>query len=170
MKTFLICLALVVLSGCSGGREQDLQSYIDEVKSKSISQIEPLPEFKPYETFGYSAAALRSPFEQPKAVQNVVAAVTENGIHPDYNRRKEVLESYPLDSLKMVGTLEKNQAMWGIVVDPEGSVHRIAEGSYVGQNHGKILKVTEEKINIKEIIPENGGGWRERDAIMTLEE
>ncbi len=161
-------MSLFVLSGCFKDKKAELVAYVEQVKSKSIGQIEPLPEVKPYETFTYRAQTLRSPFEPQVIEESILANITGDGIRPDVHRRKEALESYALDALRMVGTLEKNKAIWAIVVDTDGAVHRIKRGSYVGQNHGKIHKVSEENILITEIIPDGSGGWREREASMTL--
>ncbi len=171
LKIILVLLVnLLVLSGCFKDRKAELQVYVEQVKSKSIGQIEPLPEVKPYETFTYSAQALRSPFEPQVIEENILANITGDGIRPDVHRRKEALENYALDALRMVGTLEQNNSIWAIVVDTDGAVHRIKKGSYVGQNHGKIHDVSEESILITEIIPNGSGGWREREASMTLAE
>lgn len=162
----LICGCLL-LTGC-GDRKAELEQYVAEVKSKSIGQIEPLPEVKPYETFRYQAQLMRSPFEPQIPQESVLALPESNGIRPDAHRRKEALEGFELDELRMVGTLEQRGAIWGIIVDTDGAVHRVSEGNFAGQNHGKITSVTEEQIKITEIIPDGMGGWRERDASMTL--
>lgn len=170
LRLISICMLMLFLSACGSDRKEKLAAYVEETKAKSIGQIEPLPEVKPYETFTYSAKDLRSPFQPQTLEENIVALPSNNGIVPDIHRRKEPLESYALDSLRMVGTLEQSKKIWAIVVDTDGTVHRITKGNYVGQNHGKIGKVTEEKIEVTEIIPDGSGGWMERDASMTLVE
>ncbi|MGE3317856.1 MAG: pilus assembly protein PilP [Candidatus Berkiella sp.] len=162
----LLCL---LLAGCSNSeRRAELESYVKRIKSRTIKEIEPLPEIKPYEIFTYSAANLHSPFV-PNIVQEVAKkVVVENGIQPDMNRRKEALENFPLDSLRMVGTLEKNTKKWVLVVDPTGTVFRITKGNYIGQNHGHIDSISDERVMITEIIPDPMGGWRERKASISL--
>jgi type IV pilus assembly protein PilP len=162
-------LLSLLLSGCSGSeRRAELESYVKRIKSRTIKEIEPLPEIKPYEIFAYSAANLHSPFV-PIMMQEVAKkVVVENGIQPDANRRKEALESYPLDSLRMVGTLEKSSKKWVLVVDPTGTVFRITKGNYIGQNHGHIDAISDEKVMVTEIIPDPMGGWRERKASISL--
>ncbi len=171
-KAGLITVIIVcsLLGGCERDRKEELNTFIEVTKANSIGSIEPLPEVKPYETFTYNAFDLRSPFMQPPQKETVMALPSNNGIAPDVHRRKEILESYPLDALRMVGTLEKEEGIWAIVIDSDGAVHRIKAGNYVGQNHGKIDKVTEEKVFVTEIIPDAAGGWQERDAQMTLVE
>ncbi|MGD9592458.1 MAG: pilus assembly protein PilP, partial [Candidatus Berkiella sp.] len=138
------------------------------IKSRQIKEIEPLPEVKPYETFTYSDTNLRSPFMPSSPVEVAKNIVSDNGIHPDTNRRKEPLESFPLDSLRMMGTLEKNGKRWAIVEDTDGIVHRITKGNFIGQHDGKVEAITEEKVLITEIIPDGSGGWRERKASLAL--
>ncbi len=162
-------LLSLLLSGCSSSeRRAELESYVKRIKSRTIKEIEPLPEIKPYEIFTYSAANIHSPFV-PTMMQEVAKkVVVENGIQPDMNRRKEALENYPLDSLRMVGTLEKSSKKWVLVVDPTGTVFRITKGNYIGQNHGHIDGISDEKVMVTEIIPDPLGGWRERKASISL--
>lgn len=162
-------LLSLLLTGCSNSeRRTELESYVKRIKSRTIKEIEPLPEIKPYEIFSYSAANLHSPFV-PIITQEVAKkTVVENGIQPDLNRRKEALEGFPLDSLRMVGTLEKSSKKWVLVVDPSGTVFRITKGNYIGQNHGHIDNISDERVMITEIIPDPTGGWRERKASISL--
>lgn len=172
MDKFLsLCIlsSLVLLSACShDDKRAELQSYINQIKQRPPGEIDPLPQIKPYETFNYTAQVMRSPFVPPEPEQTVAPVFVDNGIRPDKNRRKELLESYPIDSLKMVGTLEREGNMWALIVDKEGALHRITKGNYVGMNHGKIKKITEEKLFITEIVPNPTGGWQERDSEMAL--
>ncbi|GAB4347664.1 MAG: type 4a pilus biogenesis lipoprotein PilP [Gammaproteobacteria bacterium] len=158
------------LTGCSQSNLSDLEAYVNQVKSRTGGPIEPLPEIKVYETYRYSAADLRSPFVSPLelAEEEEQAVASTNGIAPDLNRPKELLEEYPLDSLRMVGTLEQNQKVWAIIKANDGTIHRVVAGNYMGQNHGKILQITENSIELLEIIPDGQGGWQEREASIAL--
>lgn len=165
------CLPICLLvSGCIGSGDRDeLESFVKEVKARPPSEIEPIPMIKPYETFSYRAGSLRSPFTMPKPTIEVVEEdSTEDGIRPDLERRKEYLEAYPLDALTMVGTLEKNEQIWAVIIDKDGAIHRVKSGNYVGLNHGKIYKVTEEKVFVNEIVSNPTGGWQERQSEMVL--
>lgn len=169
LKHCLLFMLVVMVASCSNNeRRKELQTYVNKIKSREIKEIEPLPEVKPYETFTYNDTNLRSPFMPSTPVEVAKNIVNDNGIHPDANRRKEPLESFPLDSLRMMGTLEKNGKRWAIVEDTDGTVHRIAKGNYIGQHDGKVEDITEEKVIIKEIIPDGSGGWRERNAQLAL--
>ncbi len=95
---------------------------------------------------------------------------TGSGIQPDVNRRREALEGFPLDALQMVGALEQRGQMWAVIKAPDGLVYRVARNNYVGQNHGRITGVSEEKVELVEIVPDGLGGWQERPARLALAE
>lgn len=161
------------LSGCGSSNTSDLEQFVAEVRSRQPSKIEPLPEFKPYETFLYQAGDLRSPFDPGlggQADQNVAGAASNNGLHPDANRPREPLEEFPLDTLRMVGTLSQHGQSWGLVLANDGTIHRVQPGNYLGQNHGKIKQVSEFEIELLEIVPDGLGGWMERPASLALSE
>lgn len=162
----LAALALLTgLAGC-GGDMRDLERRIEEIKSRPGGKIEPLPEIEPYETFEYGAHDLRSPFSPGRAEPS---ETTGDGPRPDPNRPREPLESFSLDSLDMVGTFERGEARWGLVRDPEGLIHRVQPGNYMGRNYGRILAVSESRIRVVELVPDGSGGWMERDASLTLD-
>ncbi len=96
-------------------------------------------------------------------------SLVENGIQPDFNRRKEELESYALDTLRMVGILEQSGITWGLVKTKEGTIHRVKSGNYMGQNHGRIMQISEDKIEVSEIIQDGSGGYSERQASLCFD-
>ncbi|MEO5702634.1 MAG: pilus assembly protein PilP [Gammaproteobacteria bacterium] len=160
----LICLPL---AGCGGDKLDDLRSYVQEVKARPKGKIEPLPQIQPQETFAYSAATLRDPFSPPA---QEAPPPTVNKFIPDINRQKEVLEEYPLDGLKMVGTVESNGETWSLVRAPDGIIYRVKPNNYLGQNYGKIVSISEESIELIETIEDGQGGWLERPASLVLSE
>ncbi len=167
---FAISITLL-LPGC--GREmRDLKDYAEEVKSREPTGIDPIPEVKPYQSFKYQANNARNPFDatifQTKIVQNIRKA--SSSISPDPNRTPEFLENFPLDTLRMVGTLEQQGTLWALVQTPEKTIQRISAGSYLGQNNGKVLGVSDAGIKLEEIIPDGFGGWRKRDGNIALSE
>jgi len=166
------CLVAGGLTACSGNNKEDLRSYVEEVKARQHARIEPLPEFAPYETHLYSAAEDRDPFTPPvySAPRSQVAKGTGTGITPDFNRSQEPLESEPLDSLRMVGTLERNGNSWALVQMSDSTIHRVEPGNYMGQNFGKIVQITESEVELTEIVPDGLGGWMERQAALALSE
>jgi type IV pilus assembly protein PilP len=162
----LLAIAALGLAAC-GSDMDDLDSYINSVKARPGGRIEPLPEITPYEVFTYVADAegLRSPFvpDTPQA-----AGPAAGGASPDPDRPAEFLESFPLDTLRMVGTLDVNETVYGLVQTSDGLIHRVVPGNYMGQNDGRITQITESEIVLVEIISDGIGGYIERDAAIGL--
>jgi len=164
-----VCCSLLA---CSENPSADLEDYVRTTKSQQKSKIDPLPEFQPYESFAYQATDLRDPFTAPtfshtRAVTNVPS---NNGIKPDFDRPTEPLEEFPLDSLRMVGTLEQRQDQWALINDTDGTIHRVQPGNYAGQNHGKITRITDFEVELTEIVPDGIGGWIERQSSIAISE
>ncbi len=165
--SLLIVVGLLV--GCQQ-EKQDLALYVANVKAQQKPDIEPIPVMKPYEKFSYSASDLRNPF-----VKTVVEAptdeqttpVVDNGIHPDKNRLKEALETYPLSELQFVGTLGKD-VLWALIRASDGVIHRVKVGNYMGQNDGLILAVTETELTLKEVVPDGRGAYIERESSLSI--
>lgn len=161
-----------LLSACGGGTTEDLQTYVKNVEAQQHPRIEPLPEFTPYETHLYQASGDRDPFTPPvySVPKSGVAKTGGSGIAPDFNRAREPLESEPLDSLRMVGTLERNGHSWALVRMSDSTIHRVKPGNYLGQNYGKIVTINESEVDVTEIVPDGLGGWMERQASLALSE
>jgi type IV pilus assembly protein PilP len=154
--------ALLATGGCSRGMS-DLDSYIAEVKARPGGRIDPLPQIKTYETFRYDPQGARSPF-----VPDVPDAGTVGGVRPDADRRREFLESFPLDTLNMVGTVTMGGRLYGLVQGSDKLVHRVSVSNYLGQNDGRIVSITSSEIQLVEIIPDGLGGYTERAASLGL--
>ena len=162
---FASAVALLALGGCSNDLDE-LQQKVAEIKSRPGERIEPLPEIKPYEAFKYSAANMRSPFV-PSAPSRSDVATT---VRPDVKRAREFLEQFPLDTMRMVGTLQLQGRNYGLVQGKDGLVHRVLPGSFMGQNDGRVVGITGTKISIIEIVPDGLGGYIERPAALALTE
>jgi type IV pilus assembly protein PilP len=168
--TISLSFLVVFLSGCVGGDDfSDLQSYMDEVRARPQGAIEPLPKFQPYEAFTYGASALRSPFQPPVKIDLASQQKGSKDVKPDDTRVRQFLEGFNIEAFEMVGTLENNGGVFGLVRGA-GGVHRVKVGDYLGRNHGKILSVDESKIEVVEIVPDGEGGWLERPRSITLKE
>jgi type IV pilus assembly protein PilP len=172
LLTTLAMVMVLGLAACSQDTTSDLEAYTKAVLSRQKSKIEPLPEFKPFETYSYNADGLRDPFVEPAVPRQVmpVAQRPNNGLLPDLNRPSEPLEEFPLDSLRMVGTLAKDQHSWALVQSTDDTIHRVQPGNYLGQNYGKITRITENEVELTEIVPDGLGGWMERQASLALSE
>jgi type IV pilus assembly protein PilP len=156
------CLALA-LAGCGDGLD-DLRAQIEQAKQRPGGRIPPLPEVRPYESFEYGKADERSPFTQSIAAENAA------GPRPDTKRPREYLEQFPLDTMRMVGTLRLGGATYGLVQTRDGLVHRVLPGNHLGQSDGRILSVTEARISLIEIVPDGLGGYIERPAALGMGE
>jgi type IV pilus assembly protein PilP len=163
----VLALLCVVLSGCGASGTSDLQQWVKDERKRVKPRVEPLPEIKTHESFVYTADTMTDPFApfnlKPQAASN-------NGPRPDRNRRREPLEEYPLDSLKMVGTLSRANQSWAVIMSPDGAVHRAKVGDHMGQNFGRVIKITENKVELVELIQNPIGEWVEREASLALAE
>lgn len=174
LQLTMLLLLTTGLFGCSGSDHSDLHTYISNVKAKPGGRIEPVPEFKTYESYEYSAFDRRDPFkmfDSEAAVDETLASNTSSsGIKPPIDRNKEELEQFPLDALRFVGHLEKDGKSWAIIMSPDKLVHKVQVGNYMGMNYGKITSISETKITLTEIIEDGMGGWTEREAALSLSE
>lgn len=119
----------------------------------------------------FKPEGLRDPFQPLQQPEEQAAEIAKaNGIKPDINRRKEELEAFPLDGLKMVGTVVMNTHLWGLVKASDGTIHRVQVGNYMGKNYGKIIRIVTDKIEIMEIVPDKPGSWREQQSSLALAE
>ncbi|MFU8876546.1 MAG: pilus assembly protein PilP [Wenzhouxiangellaceae bacterium] len=169
MRKFLMPLVLAsVVAGCSDSN-QDLERWVQETLARPPDPIEPIPPIVQPEPFTYEAGNLRDPFMRPRPAQIVDSGVG-SGPRPDPNRRREFLENFPLDALSMVGTIETPDAKFGLISDVEDTIHRVREGNYLGQNHGRILRITPVAIELMELVPDGSEGWMEREARIALRE
>ncbi len=180
MNLIVTMVAIVSLSGCVLNDMTDLENQITEIMARPGGRIEPLPEIKPYEAYTYKSGQLNKKdpfapfFEVPKpTVEDAMAAddgLTEEMKREISFRNKEELEKFELDSLRMVGTMDNEDNKWAIVLDPQGTVHRVKVGEYMGMNIGKVTNIFEEKIQLREIFQAINGRWEEREASLVLVE
>ncbi len=162
----------VLLVGCGDGNFSDLQQYITDVKAKPKGTIESLPEIKAVEPFVFKPEGLRDPFKAISESEDVEDAgiTVGSGIRPDTSRRKEELEAFPLDSLRMVGTVVMKGNLWGLIKAGDKTIHRVQVGNHLGKNYGKIIRILTDKIELMEIVPDKPGTWREQQTSLALTE
>jgi len=165
----LVLSVVVMVGGCSSPEShEDLKDYIAENKRRPPGKIKEAPQITPYEAFNYDAYRLRSPFDRPVSAQLQQQIISSSSnVKPDSSRKKERLEQYDLSSLNMVGTLKKDGSLWVLISDPDGSIERVRRGNYIGRNNGKITALSEDKIDLIEIVA-SGEGWLERPNILEL--
>ncbi len=167
----LLMLTLVVgLTGCVGGDQfEDIREFMKEVEGKPRSSIAPLPEFEAYQAFTYGATNQRSPFEPPIIVPPKTAEQKRNvGVKPPKNHVKQYLERFPLSSLAMVGTLQKDNTTFALIEDAQAGVHRVQVGDYMGDQWGQIESIEDARIDVTEIVSDGAGGWLRRPRTIEL--
>ena len=165
MKRLLLPTALVlVLGGCSSEIDE-LKTFVRDSDKGLPRRIDPLPAVKPFEPFAYEGFDLPDPFKPRKLSAPKEGA--GGGLAPDLNRRKEPLEAFPLEQLKMVGTLSQGKETYAIV-RADKTLYRVKKGNYMGQNFGLITDVTEGEIKLKEIVQDSAGDWAERQSVLPL--
>ncbi|MGD9888663.1 MAG: pilus assembly protein PilP [Halothiobacillaceae bacterium] len=158
--------APLMMTGCTQGKD-DLVVFVDEtLKKPAAKSIPPIPQLKPYTPITYTAFDARDPFSAPEYVEEKV----DNGIRPDSNRSKEPLEAFPLDGIGMMGIIQRNDRPEALVSAPDGTIHTVVVGNYLGQNFGKITNIQETKIDLIEILPDGNGGWMEKPATITMKD
>jgi type IV pilus assembly protein PilP len=148
----------------------DLKKFVEDTKAAEKGAIAPLPAIESYPPFLYAAEAVRDPFvplDQPKA-EGPETKPPGSGLQPDRTRPKEELEAAPLDALRMMGTLAQQGSSWALVRNVDGVIHRVKPGNYLGQNYGKIVSISDDKVDLVEIIPDGADSWRERNASLAL--
>lgn len=166
LLVFLSLFALI-LTGCGETNVADLEDFVKEVKARKKSNIPPLPKPQTYETYSYDQTKLRDPFTR---VAPPRVASTNNGISPNFNRKRDVLEQFPLDTLRMMGSLEQGGEQWALVKANDGTLYRVKRGQHMGQDNGRIRKVTETQIELEEIVPDGLGGWVKRTTSLSVSE
>jgi type IV pilus assembly protein PilP len=154
----------VALAGCGGESHQDLRAWMAAQGAGVKGKLDPLPQMRPYEPFAYNAFDLPDPFKPRK----IEPGKGGGKLAPDTARRKEPLESYPLESLNMVGTLEKGKAVYALVRTPEKDLYQVRQGNYLGQNYGVIVAVSDAEIRLKELVQDGAGDWTERSSTLQL--
>jgi type IV pilus assembly protein PilP len=163
MKRWIAPAAALLLASCSSEMDE-IKQFVKESEKSLPRKIEPLPAVKPFEPFTYEGFDLPDPFKPRKIASKEGGG---GGVAPDLNRRKEPLEAYPLEQLKMVGTLEQGKETFAIV-RADKTLYRVKKGNYMGQNFGLITDISDAEIKLKEIVQDSAGDWAERQSVLPL--
>lgn len=165
MKRILL-LGVLLLSGCGQDGFDDLKVFMDEAGKGRQPALEPMPPIKPVETTVFDAAALPDPF----ILRSMKSARGGGGRQPDMNRPRGPLENFPLDALKMVGTLSKGGQTYALIRTPENALYRVRKGDYLGQNFGLVTAITQTGVELVESIQDGSGDWVDSKASVALQE
>ncbi|NVK00007.1 MAG: pilus assembly protein PilP [Oceanospirillaceae bacterium] len=175
-KQIAAALALALgLQGCIWVEDTtDLRQFVADKSAQPGGRIEPLPEFKPYESFVYEGSSLRDPFV-PLVMLSEETSVPMDGqteLQPDDERIKEYLEEFPVDQLAMVGTITalENGELISLVRDTNGEVHQVVVGNHMGLDFGEVIAIDERSMKLEEIVSNGRGGWMKRPRTVNLPE
>ena len=166
MKSIHLALISLLLAGCGGEEFQDLRDFVNNSGKDMRGKIPPPPEVKLYEPFAYNNEAnLPDPFKPRKPdLRSGHGGINQ----PDLVRPKEALEEFPLENLKMAGYLFQNKVGYAVIRAPDGKLHRVKAGNYIGLNFGLIKEVTETEIIVKEVVQDSAGDWSDRESSLQL--
>lgn len=168
MKPAILLLATTLLAACGGEQHGDLKQWMHESTKDLKGKVPPLPEIKPFPVVAYEAGELVDPFN-PRKIEPERKQKSSAGVQPDMNRRREPLESYPLETLRMVGTLMQGKRVHALV-QSDKTLHQVRVGNYLGQNFGVVTKISESEVALKELIQDASGDWVERASTLQLQE
>lgn len=161
--------AVLALAGCSS-HQDELRTWMDQVRAQTPVKRETVPEPKRFEPFRYEVAHLTEPFAQVKLTAVIEKMATKpGGMAPDTNRRREALENFPLDAIRMVGHMTNGKQHFALL-QVDNLVYQARVGQYAGQNFGRIVRITETEVGVKELVQDAAGDWVERDAALRLQE
>jgi type IV pilus assembly protein PilP len=165
-RAAMMVMVGTLVAACGGESHQDLRAWMAEQGKGTRGRLDPVPQIKPYEPFAYNAFDLPDPFK-PRKIEP-----TKGGskLAPDLARRREPLEAFPLESLTMVGTLEKNKAMYALIRTPEKDIYQVRSGNYLGQDFGVIVGINDTEIKLRELVQDGAGDWTERTSSLQLQQ
>lgn len=165
-----VLLGAALLAGCSESDVAEVNTWMDGVKKSTKVNVEPISEPKTFIPFAYGVRDEIDPFDANKLLAELArAAASDNPLRPDPNRRKEFLETFPIDTMKMVGTMNKGGVNYGLI-QIDRAVYQVKAGQRLGQNFGMVTGVAEAAISITETVQDAGGEWVERASKLELQE
>lgn len=167
MRTLLLVVCSLTLVGCANDQD-DIQAWMAEQASGMRGAVKPLPEIKPFPVVSYDAAGLVDPFRASR-IEPERKASGGGGLRPDTNRRREPLEAYPLETLRMVGVLTQGKASHALI-QADQSLYQIRVGNYIGQDYGVVTAITDSAVSLRELVEDVNGDWVERTSSLQLQE
>ena len=164
----------LLLAACGSSGQEELQQWMTQQRAQTQPQVQPIPPPKKFTPQVYTQEAATDPFSNQKLTQALKRDSSQSSanaglVAPELSRRKEPLESFPLDTVSMVGSLVK-QGQPVALVKVDNLLYQVRPGNYLGQNYGRITKVGETEVTLREIVQDAGGEWIERTAKLQLQE
>jgi type IV pilus assembly protein PilP len=174
-KLLLVLAAAAALSACGSSEHEEIQQWMQQQRAAIKPQVQTIPEPKKFTPEAYTQENAVDPFSVAKLTQALKRESQQAGtasaalLTPELNRRKEPLEAYPLDTMVMVGSLIK-QGQPVALVKVDNLLYQVKPGNYLGQNYGKVVKVTESELVLRELVQDAAGEWVERTSTLQLQE
>lgn len=168
---FLMLALPLLLSACGDGDVREVRDWMAQVQRDTKPTVKPLPAPKDFVPFAYDGKDAIDPFNQAKLLGELarVAETSNDPNRPDTNRPKELLETFPLDTMKMVGAIQKGGVIYALV-QIDKNVYQVKTGMRLGQNYGLVTRVTDGAIDIREVVQDAGGDWTSRMSRLELQE
>jgi len=169
--SLLPALAVVALLGACGTEQEELQQWMEQQRREVKPNVSPLQPPKKFDPQPYQSAQAVDPFSN----QKLTVALKQEARQPnsllasEINRRKEPLEAYPLDSMRMVGSFTKEGQPYALL-RVDNLLYQIKVGDYLGQNYGRVAKITETEVTLREVVQDAAGEWIERLGTLQLQE
>jgi type IV pilus assembly protein PilP len=165
-----IAAAALLLAGCGDSDVKEVRDWMDQVKRDTRPAVKPLAEPKDFIPYAYADREEMDPFSQNKLLNQLakVAETSKDPNKPDLQRPRELLEGYPLDTMQMVGTMQKGGVNYALL-QIDRSVYQVRPGQRIGQNFGIVTRVGDDAINIREVVQDAAGEWVERMAKLELQ-
>ncbi len=166
----LALAAGLLLAGCGDGDVRAVRDWMDQVQRDTRPNVKPLPEPKDFIPYAYGAAGAVDPFDQNKLLAELArtAAASPNPNQPDLQRPRELLETFPLDTMQMVGTLRKGGTGYALL-QIDRALYQVRAGQRIGPNFGIVTRVGEDAVDIREVVQDAAGEWVERPARLELQ-
>lgn len=170
----VVLSAALLLHACSSSADDELRQWMQTERSSIRPQVQPIPEPSKFEPKAYTAEQMLEPFSGEKlasVLRGAQSGPLSNSalIEPELNRRKEPLEAYPLDTMVMVGSLDQKGKLVALI-RVDNLLYQVKPGNYLGQNYGKITKITETEVLLREIVQDAAGEWMEKSTALQLQE
>ena len=168
--TKVVLVGSILLSqACTEERSlKDLEEYKRTFRARIHSELPPLPRQTNVESYKYSASSSESPFSEKNVISTIQLSPAEDAVFPNQDRVREPLEFYALDTLKMVGTLKRDNRIYAIVLTSEGAAHRVSVGEYMGTDLGDITGISDGEITLEETVRIKRGRWEKRQTSIAL--
>ena len=169
-RCLLPACAILLLSACEEQASSELRAWMEQARRDLKPQVQALPLAETFQSFKYEAGDRLEPFDLKKLAAGYAGALLAGGgLQPDREHAREPLENYPLESLKMVGSLQRSAQALGLI-EVDKVIYQVKPGSHLGQNYGKVIAISDDTMTIEELVQDPNGNWTMRRVQLALQE